>query len=40
MWMNLFLSRGPASSTTTETLESLLSRFATTDPAEPVPTTT
>ena len=39
MWTNLSLSRGPASSTTTKADGSALSRFATTDPAEPVPTT-
>jgi hypothetical protein len=39
IWMNLSLSRGPASSTTTDADGSALSRLATTDPAEPVPTT-
>ncbi|CFE35879.1 Uncharacterised protein [Mycobacterium tuberculosis] len=38
--MNLFLSRGPASRATTVVAGSVLSRLATTAPAEPVPTTT
>ena len=38
--MNLFLSVGPASRATTSVAGLALSRLATTDPAEPVPTTT
>jgi len=40
MWTNLSVSIGPASSTTTFTRGSALSRLATTDPADPVPMTT
>ena len=40
MWTNLSLSIGPASSTVTRVFGSALSRLASTDPADPVPTTT
>ena len=39
MWINGLQSRPPASSRRTELPESRLKRFATTQPAEPAPTT-
>ena len=39
MWMRGLQSRPPASSSSTELRESALNRFASTQPAEPAPTT-